>query len=64
MSARPGRIAAVYDIDIPRPRSVEIQTQPEFIERVMEIKRASTISAAPQADHLDDRLGRTSRGQR
>ena len=30
MSARPGRIAAIYDVDIPRPRSVEIQTQPGF----------------------------------
>jgi NitT/TauT family transport system ATP-binding protein len=38
MSARPGRIAAVYDIDIPRPRPVEIQTQPDFITRVLEIK--------------------------
>jgi NitT/TauT family transport system ATP-binding protein len=38
MSARPGRIAAVYDIDIPRPRPVEIQTQPGFITRVLEIK--------------------------
>jgi NitT/TauT family transport system ATP-binding protein len=38
MSARPGRVASVYDVDIPRPRSVEIQTQPDFIARVMEIK--------------------------
>src|SRR5260370_28327917 len=38
MSARPGRISAVYDIDIPRPRPVEIQTQPDFIRRVLEIK--------------------------
>lgn len=38
MSARPGRIAEVYDIDIPRPRSVDIQTQPDFIARVLEIK--------------------------
>ena len=38
MSARPGRIAAVYDVDIPRPRSVEIQTQPEFIARVLKVK--------------------------
>jgi NitT/TauT family transport system ATP-binding protein len=38
MSARPGRISAVYDIDIPRPRSVEIQTQPDFIARVLAIK--------------------------
>jgi NitT/TauT family transport system ATP-binding protein len=38
MSARPGRIAAVYDVDIPRPRSVDIQTQPDFIARVLEVK--------------------------
>jgi NitT/TauT family transport system ATP-binding protein len=38
MSARPGRISAVYDVDIPRPRSVEIQTKPDFIARVLEIK--------------------------
>ncbi len=39
MSARPGRVAAIYDIDIPRPRHVEIQMRPEFIQRVVEIKR-------------------------
>jgi NitT/TauT family transport system ATP-binding protein len=38
MSARPGRITGVYDIDIPRPRPVEIQTKPDFIRRVLEIK--------------------------
>jgi NitT/TauT family transport system ATP-binding protein len=38
MSARPGRITSIYDVDIPRPRSVDIQTQPEFIERVLKIK--------------------------
>jgi NitT/TauT family transport system ATP-binding protein len=38
MSARPGRIAEIYDVDIPRPRSVDIQTKPDFIERVLHIK--------------------------
>jgi NitT/TauT family transport system ATP-binding protein len=38
MSARPGRIAEIYDIDIPRPRSVDIQTKPDFIARVLQIK--------------------------
>ena len=52
MSARPGRIAGVYDIDIPRPRPVEIQTKPDFIRRVLEIKaridrgRSSTAGLA------------------
>jgi len=38
MSARPGRIAEIYDIDIPRPRAIDIQTEPFFIKRVLEIK--------------------------
>jgi NitT/TauT family transport system ATP-binding protein len=38
MSARPGRIAEIYDIDIPRPRAIDIQTEPDFIKRVLDIK--------------------------
>ncbi len=38
MSARPGRITSIYEVDIPRPRPVEIQTRPEFIERVLKVK--------------------------
>ena len=38
MSARPGRIAEIYDVNIPRPRAVDIQTRPDFIERVLHIK--------------------------
>jgi NitT/TauT family transport system ATP-binding protein len=49
MSARPGRVAGLYDIDIPRPRSVDIQTRPDFIERVMEIKRRIDHQRGPQA---------------
>jgi NitT/TauT family transport system ATP-binding protein len=49
MSARPGRVAATYDIDIPRPRSVDIQTKPHFIERVMEIKRRIDHHRGPAA---------------
>ena len=38
MSARPGRVAEVFEIDIPRPRAIEIMTTPDFIARVLEIK--------------------------
>lgn len=38
MSARPGRIAEIYEIDIPRPRPIDIQTKPDFIAKVLEIK--------------------------
>lgn len=47
MSARPGRIAAIFDIDIPRPRPVEIQTRPDFIERVLKIKASIDHGQGP-----------------
>ena len=49
MSARPGRIAEIYDIDIPRPRSVDIQTKPDFIERVLKIKSRIEHGRGPAA---------------
>jgi NitT/TauT family transport system ATP-binding protein len=49
MSARPGRITSIYDVDIPRPRPVEIQTQPEFIERVLKIKARIEHGRGPAA---------------
>ena len=51
MSARPGRVASIYDVDIPRPRPVEIQTKPEFIARVMEIKMRIDSQRGATADH-------------
>ena len=51
MSARPGRVASVYEVNIPRPRAVAIQTEPEFIARVMEIKRRIDSQRGSSADH-------------
>jgi NitT/TauT family transport system ATP-binding protein len=51
MSARPGRVASVYEVNIPRPRAVAIQTEPEFIARVMEIKTRIDHGRGPKADH-------------
>ena len=37
MTARPGRIKAILDVDIPRPRQLSVKRTPRFIELVDEI---------------------------
>jgi NitT/TauT family transport system ATP-binding protein len=51
MSARPGRIASVIDVDIPRPRPVSIQHEPDFIARVLDIKTRIDHQRGSKADH-------------
>jgi NitT/TauT family transport system ATP-binding protein len=51
LSPRPGRLARIFDIDIPRPRTLDLTTKPHFIEMLVTIKasidhggaRAATI---------------------
>ncbi|MFO1037845.1 MAG: ABC transporter ATP-binding protein [Geminicoccaceae bacterium] len=38
MSARPGRLAKVFEVDLPRPRAVDVMTEPHFVELVAAIK--------------------------
>ena len=38
MTPRPGRVARVYDIDLPRPRTVDMTFEPGFISLIQEIK--------------------------
>ena len=40
MTPRPGRVARVYDIDLARPRTIEMTFEPSFIALVQEIKIA------------------------
>jgi NitT/TauT family transport system ATP-binding protein len=51
MSARPGRIASVIEIDIPRPRPVSIQHEPDFIARVLDVKTRIDHQRGAKADH-------------
>jgi NitT/TauT family transport system ATP-binding protein len=37
MSARPGRIKAIFDIDIPRPRTLHLKREPKFLQYLDEI---------------------------
>ncbi len=38
MSARPGRIVTVRDVDIARPRDLEVLYEPAFVEIVHELR--------------------------
>ncbi len=39
MTPRPGRLAHIYDIDLPRPRTIDLTFQPSFIELIQDMKR-------------------------
>ncbi len=38
MSRRPGRIAAIVDVDLPQPRTAETREEPRFFELVTEVR--------------------------
>jgi NitT/TauT family transport system ATP-binding protein len=39
MTPRPGRLARIYDIELPRPRTIEMMFEPGFIQLIQDIKR-------------------------
>jgi NitT/TauT family transport system ATP-binding protein len=39
LTPRPGRLARIYEIDLPRPRTIEMTFEPDFIALVQEMKR-------------------------
>jgi NitT/TauT family transport system ATP-binding protein len=45
MTPRPGRLARIYEIDLPRPRTIDLTFQPSFIELVQDMKRTVETGA-------------------
>ena len=39
LTPRPGRLAHIYDVELPRPRTIEMTFEPGFIELVQDMKR-------------------------
>jgi NitT/TauT family transport system ATP-binding protein len=39
MTPRPGRLARIFEIELPRPRTIEMTYEPDFIQLIQEIKR-------------------------
>jgi NitT/TauT family transport system ATP-binding protein len=39
MSARPGQIVGIVDVDLPQPRTSETREEPRFAELIREVRR-------------------------
>jgi NitT/TauT family transport system ATP-binding protein len=57
LSARPGRVAHIFDIDLPRPRSIEQTFTPEFIKMVLNVKQTIIHGGHEAADDHKDQIG-------
>jgi ABC-type nitrate/sulfonate/bicarbonate transport system ATPase subunit len=49
MSARPGRITEVIDIDLPRPRGFATREDPRYFEKVTAVREALRRGGAVEA---------------
>jgi NitT/TauT family transport system ATP-binding protein len=57
LSPRPGKVAHIFDIDLPRPRSINQTFTPEFIELVLKIKQTIIHGGRPDTDDHQDQIG-------
>jgi NitT/TauT family transport system ATP-binding protein len=46
MTPRPGRLARIFEIELPRPRTIEMTFEPGFIELIQQIK--AVVEAGPR----------------
>ena len=54
MSARPGRIVGVVDVDLPQPRGIETREGPRFAELIREVRRLLRQGGGFQAEEPED----------
>jgi NitT/TauT family transport system ATP-binding protein len=57
LTPRPGRLAHVFPIDIPRPRSIDVTFTPEFIKIVLAIKNTIIHGAYVEAGDQQPAVG-------
>jgi NitT/TauT family transport system ATP-binding protein len=59
LTPRPGRLAHIFPIDLPRPRTVAMTFTPDFIHTVREIKNTIETGRYMALPRLDGDLGRS-----
>jgi NitT/TauT family transport system ATP-binding protein len=50
MSARPGRITRIVDVDLPRPRGLDTRESPAYFSLITEVREALRGSEGPETD--------------
>jgi NitT/TauT family transport system ATP-binding protein len=50
MSARPGRITRLVDVDLPRPRGLDTRESPAYFSFITEVREALRAGEGPEAD--------------
>jgi NitT/TauT family transport system ATP-binding protein len=56
MSARPGRIAGVVDVDLPQPRTSTTREEPRFFELVTHVREQLAAAGAPLGETQEPAL--------
>jgi NitT/TauT family transport system ATP-binding protein len=56
MSARPGRVAGIVDVDLPQPRTNDIREEPQFFGLVTEVRERLAAAGAPLGETQEPAL--------
>jgi NitT/TauT family transport system ATP-binding protein len=56
MSARPGRVAGVIEVDLPQPRTNAVREQPHFFELVTQVRESLAAAGAPLGETQEPAL--------
>jgi NitT/TauT family transport system ATP-binding protein len=56
MSARPGRVAGIVDVDLPQPRGTATREDPRFFELITEVREILATGHASRAATVEERF--------
>jgi NitT/TauT family transport system ATP-binding protein len=56
MSARPGRVASIVEVDLPQPRTNTTREQPRFFELVTQVRESLAAAGAPLGETQEPAL--------